>query len=151
MIFCMNLSKYRYRILDKIDEVILDYKIKTTKEERQRVKRIVITTAMVMAVLIMLNSNVSAIGTNELNSDTKDILYYHFKKLHYPDAQIQKVISLIDQDDVDRIVDEYNEKLASQWYPSEVKADISNVSGVIVYFIIIELFRLAMMKISRGI
>jgi hypothetical protein len=124
--------------------------MKTTKEQRQKLKRVVITSAMVMAVLIVLSSNVSAVGVNELDSDTKNILYYHFKKLHYPDAQIQKVISLIDQDDVARIVDEYNKKLDAQWYPSEVKADISNVSGVIVYFIIFELFRLAMMKINTG-
>lgn len=140
MILCMNLSKYRYRIRDKIDEAILDYKMKTTKMERQQVKRVVITTVMVMAAIIILSSNVSAVGANELNSDTKDILYYHFKALHYPDAQIQKCISYINQDDVDRIVNEYNKKLSS--YPSEIKADISNVTGLIVYSIVIELFRM---------
>lgn len=147
MIFCMDLSKYRYKIQDKIDEFILDYKMKTTKEQRQKVKRIVITSTMVMAVIIMLASNVSA---NELNSDTKEILYYHFKNLHYPDAQIQKCISFLNQEDIDNIVNKYNQKIASQRLPYETRADISNVTGLIVYAIIFELFRLAMMKINRG-
>lgn len=141
MIFCMSLSRYRYKLQDKVDEVIFDYKMKTTKEQRQKVKRVVITTVMVMAALIILSSNVSAIGANELDSNTKDILYYHFKKLHYPDAQIEKCIRYINQEDVERIVN----KLTTQRFLNE-----GNIPTVIIYSIIIQLFRLSIMKIRGG-
>lgn len=149
MIACINLAKYRRILQNKIDEVILDYKIRTTREQRAKVQRIIITSAMITTALIVISSGV-AYASSDLNKETQEILYYHFKKLHYSNEQIQQCINAISQSDVDKIVKDYNFKLDHQIYPYDVRKDLDMVMGGVVYLIISELFRSAVKRMMLG-